>query len=99
MTKEQINSIIKEFTGIDEDFSLIREAQDKAHVIMASKTCGENATAEQRAMWDEYGYHLFKDGINPIWQLSNQQWAEAYLRALGKWEDQSGERTEMEVQK
>ena len=88
MTDEQINAIIKEFTGIDENFALIREAQNNAHSIMACKTCGENATAEQRARWDEYGYHLFKDGIKPIWKFSNRQWAEAYLRALGKWEEE-----------
>jgi hypothetical protein len=87
MTNEQINAAIKEFTGIDADFLANRDAQDKAHTIMAVKTCGENATVEQQAIWDEYGRQLFKDGHKPIWKLSDLQWAEAYLRALGKWED------------
>jgi len=88
MTDEQINAIIKEYTGVDADFLNCRHAQNEAHNIMAFKTCGANKTPEQRAMWDEYGSHLFKNGIKPIWHLTDHQWAEAYLRALGKWEEE-----------
>jgi hypothetical protein len=89
MTDEQINAIIKEFTGVEADFLNCRDAQDEAHNIMAFKTCGANKTPEQRNMWDEYGAQLFKDGLKPIWQLTDRQWAEAYLRALGKWEEEA----------
>jgi hypothetical protein len=89
MTDEQINAIIKEYTGVDADFLNCRDAQDEAHNIMAFKNCGEKATAEQWAVWEEYGLHLFKDGLKPIWQLTDHQWAEAYLRALGKWEEEA----------
>ena len=88
MKDDQINTLIKEFTGIDADFLADRHAQDKAHSIMAFKTCGENATPEQQDIWDEYGYHLFKDGCRRIDELSDHQWAEAYLRALDKWEEE-----------
>ena len=38
-------------------------------------------------------------GVQYMWHATARQRAEAFLRALGKWNDQSGERTEMEVQK
>jgi hypothetical protein len=88
MTDEQINAAIREYTGVEADFLNCRDAQDKAHKIMAFKTCGEKQTAEQWAIWDEYGCQLFKDG-RKLWQLTDLQWAEAYLRALGKWEEEA----------
>lgn len=87
MTDEQINAAIREFTGVDADFANCRDAQTEAHNIMASKCCGEKATAEQWAMWTAYGGYLFKDGLKPIYMLSDREWAEAYLRTIGKWEE------------
>lgn len=86
MTDEEINKAMKEATNIDADFCTNRDALEQAHSIMAFKNCGAKATDAQWAVWQQYGYQLFKDGFK-IWQLSNRQWAEAYLRTLGKWED------------
>jgi hypothetical protein len=83
MNNEQINAAMSDLVGRKEDFCNDRDAMEYAHSFMAVTYCKEGTDWE---VWDEYGHQLDKHGL-AIWQISNRQWAEAFLRTLGKWEE------------
>lgn len=89
-----------------------RNECDPVHLKSVMWTADLNAMHEAekvltKAQWGDFVEHLTTDfySVSDAWKdachATARQRAEAFLRTLGKWDDQSGEATEMvkEVQK
>jgi hypothetical protein len=115
MTDEQINAAIAEACGwtdfvVHPEFGLMGTPPD-THGL---RTAVDYYTADLNAMHEAekgmeaktsmmFGGWLLAvcKGKNATWHATARQRAEAFLKTLGKWDDQSGDATEMvkEVQK
>ena len=115
MTDEQINQRIAEACGwtdfiVHPEFGLMGTPPDTHGLRTAVNyyTVDLNAMHEAEKImtkdqWEDFVDYLVNDWSTPdpwkeVCHTTARQRAEAFLRTLGKWE-QSGEATEMEVQK
>ena len=112
MTDEQINEAIAEACGLkkpcrkvklnDKGFFVTQHAKLPNYCtdLNAMHEAEKGLEAKTSMMFGGWLLAICK-GKNATWHATALQRAEAFLRTLGKWDDQSGERTEMvkEVQK
>ena len=107
MTDEQINQRIAEACGWrwDQGYRWKDSSGLSAFAWDIPDYCTDlNAMHEAEEMLDFNQLRDMEDSVSfrfaalPFHATARQR-AEAFLRTLGKWDDQSGERTEMEVQK
>lgn len=107
MTDEQINQLIAEACGWKGNL-ICRDMEGNLWPSEPPNYCNDlNAMHEAESILDEdcrNGFRLellnvtdskYFGGFDHIHATARQR-AEAFLRTLGKWHDQSGERTEME---
>ena len=115
MTDEQINAAIAEACGLKKPSRKVKLNDKGFFVTQHAKLpnyCNDlNAMHEAervltKAQWQEFVDHLAKgwgsvsDAWKDVCHATSRQRAEAFLRTLFLWKtDQSGDATEMEVQK
>jgi hypothetical protein len=114
MTDEQINLAIHKAVGFEwnDERRLWERYANKARVVSHNpfyyssdlNLMHEAEKVLTKAQWEDFVEHLsngffsVSDAWKDVCHATARQRAEAFLRTLGKW-DQSGDATEMEVQK
>ena len=109
MTDEQINQRIAEacgwkevrvngntgvYKGFDNGAELRPDISDYCNDLNAMHEAEKGLEAKTSMMFGGWLLAVCK-GKNATWHATARQRAEAFLRTLGKWDDQSGDTTEM----
>lgn len=100
MTDEQINAAIAEAIDADphwkcaKDYCTDLNAMHEAEKVLCRPM---KESDSDRIIGDRM--HAYAELIGYAFDATARQRAEAFLRTLGKWDDQSGDTTEMEAQK
>lgn len=100
MTDEQINAAIAEAIDADPHWKCAKDyCTDLNAIHEAEKVlCRPMKESDSdRIIGDRM--HAYAELIGYAFDATARQRAEAFLRTLGKWDDQSGDTTEMEAQK